>query len=432
MPRVLEDSAAPTSTLSLAAFRGLRYAPDVALEAVLAPPYDVVERDEAVALARADEHNVIRLVLPEGPDPAAAAASTLHRWVDEGVLIRDDVPAVYVYEQADAGGTVLQRGLVGALGLTEPGSRAVLPHEDVMAGPVEDRTRLMRATGANLEPIWLLYRGEQGSAATLVGAVAGSPGPPLAEARTADGVRHRVWAVADADVLADVRADLAGRQALIADGHHRHAAYRRLQAEHRDSGDGAGPWDRGLALLVDLETHPPALAAIHRHIDGLTPADAAVIAARVPGLAAVEAPWGDWRAVLAGVAAGTLVLVGADGEASLIQVIDRDRVDASVRAALTETGVPPESWRALDTVLLHHVLLPAWGIAEPAVSYHHDAAHAVKRAQDEGGTAVLLAPVDVTDVFALAEQGVRMPRKSTSFGPKPWSGMVLRTFAADR
>jgi uncharacterized protein (DUF1015 family) len=94
--------------------------------------------------------------------------------------------------------------------------------------------------------------------------------------------------------------------------------------------------------------------------------------------------------------------------------------------------LPPPAWRALDTVLLHHVLLPAWATADAAVTYHHDAAHAVDRARDEGGCAVLLAPVDVADVFGLAEQGVRMPRKSTSFGPKPRSGLVLRTFAADR
>jgi uncharacterized protein (DUF1015 family) len=432
MPRVLDDPLAPISTLSLAAFRGLRYGPDVALEAVLAPPYDVVERAEALALARADPHNVVRLVLPEGADPAAAAASTLREWVAQGVLRRDGVAAVYVYEQADAADTVTQRGLLGALGLTEPGSRAVLPHEDVMPGPVEDRTRLMRATGANLEPIWLLYRGGGGAAATLVAEVADSPGPPLAQARTPDGIRHRIWAVADPGVLEHVRADLAGREALIADGHHRHAAYRRLQAEHHASGDGDGPWDRGLALLVDLDTHPPVLAAIHRHIDGLTAADAADLAARLPGLAAVEASWGDWRAVLAGVDAGTLVLVGPDGEISLIQVTDREGVDAAVRATLAEGDLPPASWRALDTVLLHQVLLPAWGVDEPAVTYHHDGAHAVERAQVEGGIAVLLVPVDVADVFELAAQGVRMPRKSTSFGPKPRSGIVLRTFVDDR
>ena len=76
------------------------------------------------------------------------------------------------------------------------------------------------------------------------------------------------------------------------------------------------------------------------------------------------------------------------------------------------------------------MLLPAWGVPEDAVSYHHDAAGAVRAAARDGGVAVLLAPVDVADVLALAADGVRMPRKSTSFGPKPRSGFVVRTFAA--
>jgi hypothetical protein len=113
-------------------------------------------------------------------------------------------------------------------------------------------------------------------------------------------------------------------------------------------------------------------------------------------------------------------------------VSDAARVDASIVAALKGSGLErPQRWRRLDTVVLHQLLLPAWRTTEPEVTYHHDAAHAVARTRTDGGLAVLLSPVDVADVFGLAELGVRMPRKSTSFGPKPRSGLVLRTFAAD-
>ena len=90
----------------------------------------------------------------------------------------------------------------------------------------------------------------------------------------------------------------------------------------------------------------------------------------------------------------------------------------------------PARWQALDTALLHEVLLPAWRIGEDSFNaFHHDAEGAVHTAARDGGVAVLMAPVDVADVLALAAAGVRMPRKSTSFGPKPRSGFVLRTFA---
>jgi hypothetical protein len=135
--------------------------------------------------------------------------------------------------------------------------------------------------------------------------------------------------------------------------------------------------------------------------------------------------------VLAAAEQGTLVLVGQSGEVVVVTVEDRPAIDAVITATLDDPELPA-AWRALDTVLLHHVLLPAWGMAEADVTYHHDAAHAVELARNNGGTAVLMAPVDVRDVFALAETGVRMPRKSTSFGPKPRSGLVLRTFADDQ
>lgn len=431
MPRVSSERHTAESPLSLGPFRALRYGPAVALERALAPPYDVVERDEIAALA-ADPHNIVRVVLPNSPTEAAA---TLSSWAADGILRRDVVPGVYVYEQATGGddgspAKVVQRGLIGALDLSATG--AVLPHEDVMPGPVADRADLMRATEANLEPIWLLYRGKDAAVPAIVAEV--TTGAPLAEARTPDAVRHRLWAITEPETLRAMAADLASRQALIADGHHRHAAYGRLRAERHAAGAGPGPWDSGLALLVDLDAYPPELGAIHRHVDHLSAPDAAALADRLPGLSGSKVTLG-WREVLASLAPGTIALTDRSDEVWLIKVVDPDLVDATVRLGLggpAPETLPPEAWRRLDTVLLHDVLLPAWHAAEADVTYHHDAEHAVDRTAHDAGTAVLLAPVDVADVFALAEQGVRMPRKSTSFGPKPRSGLVLRTFADDQ
>ena len=130
----------------------------------------------------------------------------------------------------------------------------------------------MRATGANLEPILLVYDGG-GETVGVIDATAAQPA--LVETVTEDGIRHRLWALTEPAALAAVEADLQPRQALIADGHHRYATYRRLQAEHHDAGRGSGPWDRGLALLVDSGTYPLDLQAIHRVVEGL-PLDEAV------------------------------------------------------------------------------------------------------------------------------------------------------------
>lgn len=421
----------PRQPLELAPFRGLRYAdPDADrfvdgefdLARLLAPPYDIPDADEARALQRSDPHNAARVTLPfelSRQSPAGTggavprryrtAAGLLRSWIDDGVLALDAQPALYVYEQVTADGR-RQRGLVGNLRLPEEGAEpAVRPHEDVADPPVRDRFHLMGLARANLEPIFLVYRGGDGYASAATEAVAGAP---LTHARTRDGAEHRLWAVTDPAVLRRISADLAGRSALIADGHHRYAAYRRLRAAH----DAPG-WRYGLALLVDSDTHPPRLGAIHRVLPGLD-TDAAVEAART--VASVERVAGPRAHALDRAEAPALLLVSAEGDAHLVHGFD-ERV--------LERAMPERSpqWRHLSTAALHQVLLPLWEVPEERVRMvHDDAAEAVAAARDEKGTAVIVPALRVEQVYAVADRGELTPRKSTSFGPKPRTGLVMR------
>ena len=261
-----------TAGLVVRPFRGLRYDPARVgdLARVTSPPYDVIDPDGAAHLEQLDPHNVVRLILPRadtgrGGSRYAQARTALDEWVAQGVLRRDPEPALYVYEQSGPG--IAQRGLIAAVGLRDPDERVILPHEDVMPGPVADRLELMRATAANLEPILLTYDGAGATAAWIDEVCAG---PPLLATTTEDGVAQRLWAVTDPVAHRLVAEDLAPRQALIADGHHRYATYRRLQAEHRHAGAGPGDWDLGLAMLVDSRSQPLQVQAIHRVVNGLS------------------------------------------------------------------------------------------------------------------------------------------------------------------
>jgi hypothetical protein len=215
-----------------------------------------------------------------------------------------------VYEQSLPGGPVLQRGLIGALRLAPLGAGPVLPHEDVIPGPVAGRRQLMEATGANLEPIFLLYDGSGPGAVTaqLIDRAIGREA--LVSIHTDDGIWHRLWAVTDPAEQAEIAADLGSHQALIADGHHRYAAYLQLQARKRNAGAGPGPWDAGLALLVDSTEFPPRIGAIHRLVPGLRPAAAAQLAERaftVRALPGATQQAGAVRGHHAGTAAGPAV-----------------------------------------------------------------------------------------------------------------------------
>ena len=449
----------PGVGLLLTPFRGVRY--DLSrvggLANVTSPPYDVIGPGTLARLLAASPYNVVRLILPAdtagstGSAGAAGvpeagqhtagevAAGRLRDWLASGALAVDDAPALYVYEQRSPGW--VQRGLIG---LVAVGTGAVLPNEGVMPGPVAGRRELMKSTRSNFEPILLVYNGgraasgssfgghrgpadagpgELGAASQLTDLTADSQ-EPLACAVTSDGVTHRLWAVTDPAVQSAVAADLATRTALIADGHHRYAAYRGLQAEMHDAGAGAGPWDYGLAFLVDADAYPLRLGAIHRVLPRLAPAEAARLAASGFTVTPVPAAEAMARLVAAG-ESGTAFLLAGEGGYWLLTDPDPEQLAAAM---------PPEAsprWQALDASVMQELLLAQlWSVKdnERDVLISHDADEAIGMAVESGGTAVICNPMALTAVMEIAAHGEKVPRKSTSFGPKPRTGLVLRTF----
>jgi uncharacterized protein (DUF1015 family) len=440
VPILPSSQAVSAPGLVLAPFRGVRYAEDrvSGLAEVTSPPYDVIAADTENQLMASDAHNVVRLILPRHEpgkpgSPYDDAAADLTGWLADGTLVPDAEPALYVYEQASAGPgpiAVSQRGLIGAVGLVPPAAGIVLPHENVAPGPVAGRRQLMEATQANLEPIFLLYEGGNGKARTLVDAVADGRAP-LSQARTPDGIRHRLWSITDPGELAAIAADLAPRTALIADGHHRYAAYLQLQQRLRSAGADGGPWDFGLALLVDSVAYPPRLGAIHRVIVGLVPETAAKLAGTAFRVRELPGGTGDAQSALSALADAArggvaFVLTGA-GRAYLLTDPD---------PGLLKSAVPDEPaalWQRLPGAVLDGLLLArVWGIDDDdrSVQAVHDPVEAIRAADSSpGGTAVLCAPMSAEQVYQVAALGRRVPRKSTSFGPKPRTGLVMRLFA---
>ena len=412
--------------LVLAPFRALRFDPAVAgsLESLTSPPYDVIDASERTALEQASEHNVVRLILPrdgahEG-DRYAGAAALLVAWRASGVLRPDPAPALYVYEQSS--GTHVQRGLLGALALTPPEDGIVLPHENTMSGTVSDRLALYTAVDADLEPIFLLYDG--GGAASRAVAAA-SDRDPVVDVTLPDGLRHRLWDLTDVELLAEIAADLHGRRALIADGHHRYATYLQRQAAAHASGRGGGPWDLGLTFLVDSTSFGPEVHAIHRVLPSQVAAD---LAARAASLMQVHDLDGqDLEAGLAALqSAGPRSFLLVSGDGGTLRLLTSPDPERLTRV------LPPErsqAWRDLDVSVLHHVLVEdAWGLTDDVstVGYEHDVAAAIAAAGATDGTAILLNPTPLEAVSRVAAGGERMPRKSTLFTPKPRTGLVIR------
>jgi uncharacterized protein (DUF1015 family) len=429
-------------------FRALRYdgasIADPAL--VVAPPYDVIGPAERERLLARHPANVVRLDLPgedAGDEPDARyrrAAKTLAAWRSDGTLHKDPHPSIYVYEQAyrvpgsDVART--QRGFFARLRLESFGTDGgVLPHERTMAGPREDRYKLLRATGVNTSPIVGLYDD------------AASVGAPVLDALTArradldvidgDGTEHRLWAVAadgdDAAAVAPLLAAAAAGPLTIADGHHRYETALRYRDERRMSRscEEDPAFDYVLTLFLDAAGQALTVLPTHRVVRGLGDDGVAAMLDRLDDLFEVErgvsAPSLIERFESAGLAdggAGRFGLWTRDGGALL--TARRDELEPFL-----PDGGP--ALRALDVTLLGAALgrlagLDAEALAAGAVGYTKSAAEAIDSVDaglDGADAAFLLEPTPVASVIAVAADGDVMPQKSTYFYPKALTGLVI-------
>ncbi len=335
-------------------------------------------------------------------DPASARAfarpyrdvtARFQRLERRGQVTHDDAPAVYLHEYTAGGITV--RGLVGALDISRPAATwddvAVLPHEGIHPAQADELADRMAQMELNPAPILLVHRGPA-EGRDLLQRV--QKRPPYLDFTDRGRQQHRVWAIRDPAELATLEAALAPSRALIADGHHRFAAYHRLRQQH----PGAAT-DLGLAMLVDQDDTPLFLGAIHRVLSGVT-----LDALRATGRATYE----ETSAEAAVAALRPDVLAATDGRRWATLSLDL----AADRAAVEE---------------LHEELIPALRRAPSVIGYHHTVEDALAAVRRRAGVAVLMPAPDFSLVLRIASADRVLPEKATSFQPKPSVGVLIRS-----
>lgn len=408
-------------------FRGERYAPEVPLDLVVAPPYDVISPAERADLASHHPDNAVAVELPADPDPElgidryADAARRLGEWRRRGVLRRDDRPALYPYRMTDPTGR-RTTGVIGALACG-PDSHGVLPHEQTTPKDMTDRLSLLRACRANLSPIWGL---------SLAPGLADLCRPSTAPAATAtaEGVRHELWVLDDPDAVAAVCRRVGSADVVLADGHHRFQTARTFAAEATGAsatgGAAAGGADWVMAFVVELSPQELAVGPIHRAVVAPGGAEALVAAARQRfELEEIGAGDGAGRNVTAG-ATGGAASEGDDRDLLLVTRSGRWRLHptpATVSAAAA-AGPPGGDDEVIDSALAAVLLAD---VPDATVRFDHDRDRVVAAVgSEEADAALLLRPVPVATIGRWAAAGLRMPPKSTYFWPKPRTGMVFR------
>jgi len=425
-------------------FRALRYntRDPLSVALVTAPPYDCISPELQDELYRLHPHNIVRLILgKDGPGDSpdrnkyTRAAEALERWVAGGVLVRDSEPALYFYQQEfDVEGTTYVReGFFARVGLEPFGQGRIFPHEETMAGPKEDRLRLMRTTHANLSAVFGLYPDETNAVTALFHKR--SLGECVAQTADADGVVHRLFACTDPDTLSTVARHLAEKPLFIADGHHRYETALAYKKELQTAGEEIGPdHPASSVLMMCVSMHHPGLAILptHRVLSGLE--DLAT-----DRLREATEPHFEWTDLVGAEATSArLSLRLAETAGHVFGLWIRDTSGAfllRLRDPRVMDRLAPDrskAWRRLDVtilqkVLLEHDLPKAVKNAEGLrLSYVHLAQQAFDAVHEDGADAALvLRPLPVKSLQDVAAAGERMPAKSTYFYPKVLSGLVL-------
>jgi uncharacterized protein (DUF1015 family) len=397
------------------------------LDAVAAPPYDVIDAPLRAELAAKSPFNVVEVDLPEanGGDPYLHAQTTMEAWLQQGIVTREREPAMWAMTQdytGPDGSSYTRHGFFCRVRVEDYGAGLIRPHERTQPGPKEDRLRLTRATRANLSPIFSLFPDPGGEAWQALEPVTAA-GEPYATVTDADGTINRLWRVSDEATIERVQALLADRELLIADGHHRYETARVYQQEV----GGEGEHSYVLMFLCSLQDSGLTIFPTHRLLTDLSDENK-----RQALRSAIEQQF-------------EVSEIGFDE----LEPAPGDRVEFGyldafhkrpLRLTLKDQSVADEAlagrsdaYRHLDTAVLEALILKgALGMSEDdvaakrGIAYSKDFADA-RDAVESGraDAAFFMRATPVEQVRAVAEAGESMPPKSTFFYPKIPTGLVF-------
>jgi uncharacterized protein (DUF1015 family) len=387
------------------------------------------------ALLRPDPRNFVEIDLPHMPPksagPAAAyeqAAQTLKNWLGDGTMVRDEVPAIYVYHQTytHAGTKYVRKMFFAGLKLEPFGEGSIFPHERTFGGPKEDRLALTKATQSNLSPIFGLYEDAANTVAAKLEAAL--PAEPVATGAL-DGVDNKLWAVSDASVVDEVAQLMSPKPIYIADGHHRTGTamlYRDWLTEQQGPLPAEHPANFVLCVFCAMEDPGLLILPTHRVLSGVQvqadllqgddqldvhKLDATGPDAAIEALAAL----GPMAVAICEPGTGTYYGIRPKNE-TLLDSLEPDHSPA---------------WRRLGLAFLHAYLLDRLvtpklcGGTAPTIQYIKAAQPAIDAANTGGGTAFLMQPTTMEEMRGVCSAGDLMPQKSTFFYPKLASGLVV-------
>jgi len=405
--------------LRIKAFQGLRPTPPL-VEEVACVPYDVVDREESAALAAGKPHSLLHvdraeIDLPSATDPYsdavyARAKENFLALQEEGALIRESEPCVYLYQQRMGAHT--QVGVAAVCHIEDYDNDIIKKHEKTRRDKEDDRTRLIGTISADTGPVFLTYRDSE-TIDALVNK--GQKTAPLYDFTAPDGVQHTVWRIAGGQEIVDGFQNVP--VSYVADGHHRTASAARVGRERREANPehtGKEEYNWFLAVLfpasqLQILPYNRAVKDLNGHTkEDFLKAVGAAFTLRPNGSATPKRP-GEIRMYLDG---------------AWFDLKWQAEEDADPISRLDVTG------------LQDRLLAPLLGIDDPRTSKRIDFIGGIRgtgeleKLVDSGKAAVAFSmyPTTIEQLMAIADANQIMPPKSTWFEPKLRSGLFIHTF----
>ncbi len=417
-------------------FRGMRYDTSKAgdISKLCCPPYDIISNQERIDYINENEYNIIRLELPaEGENPYATASEILELWKNSGILIYEDKPAIYIYEEEFTAYNKRNsiKGIIARVKLEEFSKGIILPHEFTLSKAKEDRFNLMKATNCNFSQIYALYMDEKHTTLYTIDKL--SRKAPEIEFTDKDNVTHRLWIVTDEDAVSKLVSDFEFRRLYIADGHHRYETalnYRNYCRENNISNHDNAE-DYQMMFLTDMGHPGLVVFPTHRLINNLENFDKEKMLDECREYFEITqySASDNMQKALKDMYHQGKKAFGfycSKGEWYLLVLKDLEIMDTLLPGLCSAS-------RQLDVTVLHTLILEKiFGIDKENMTnqlnltYTKSFDEAVESV-DKGDfqCAFIMNPTRVTEIRDVAAAGEKMPQKSTYFYPKMIAGMVM-------
>ncbi|MBT3337505.1 MAG: DUF1015 domain-containing protein [Anaerolineae bacterium] len=436
---------------NLKPFNGIRYNPEKVgdIATVISQPYDRVRHGLQEKYYALNDHNVTRMIKGkefendnDAENVYTRAQAFLKKWLAEGVLIREEKPAIYVYHQEFMlnGENVTRKAMISALELARFEEGIVLPHEKTHDGPKMDRLMLTRATEAYYGNIFILYPDAENKIdAILDAAIQRDPDVDVRELFEKD-VRQKMWVLTDEAVLAAVQAEMAPKTGLIiADGHHRYETaitYRDEQRTKYPDAPADAAFNYLLVALVSMSNPGLTILPTHRLIFDYKKMTANEVLAKAAEYFDVEAVAD--RAALEAKMDSAIGKMGCFGLATKNAYHFLTLKSASVMETLAPTRA--KAWQTLDASILHKLLLEhimdiseATIDAKEGVEYLREPDLGYEKvASEETAFLFIVNATRMEQITACTALDEKMPQKSTDFYPKVVTGLAVLDVGADK